>query len=318
LRITSGAAAYRKQRRQRPSFCLTRDKHLEFASELLQELVAAKEVANDLANSILNATQNDIDEIREQRKRIAALKDKLQKIHTSKAKQLLTLVDYFAKQSIWSIGGDGWAYDIGFGGLDHVLASGRKINMLVLDTEVYSNTGGQSSKATPRGAVAKFAANGKPTAKKDLGLLMMTYGNIYVASIALGANPSQAIQAFQEAESFNGPSLIIAYCHCIAHGIDMQKGMTQQKLAVKCGYWPLYRYNPDRVKEGLPPFQLDCLPPSIPFKDYAYNENRFTVLTRENPEHAEELLHQAENDIKRRWAQYLALAKSIPEQNSNE
>lgn len=289
-------------------FRLTADKHIEYALELLHKLKT--EVGEDLVNAITKAPQNTDSEIKQQRQRIVELKQKLQRLAPNlDAKQLLSVADQLVKHSTWAIGGDGWAYDIGYAGLDHVLASGRNINLLVLDTEVYSNTGGQSSKATPRGAVAKFAAQGKGTSKKDLGLIMMTYGNIYVANIALGANPAQALKAMHEAESYDGPSLIIAYSHCIAHGIDMRKGMQQQKLAVKCGYWPLYRYNPERVKQGLNPFQLDSERPSIPFKDYAGNENRYQILTRTNPQHAEELMKLAEQDIQRRWKQYEALTK---------
>jgi pyruvate-ferredoxin/flavodoxin oxidoreductase len=288
-------------------FRLTTDKHKEFALELLNTL--KNEVGEELVNDITNTKQSNISEINQQRARIKTVREKLQNSQSPKAQQLLSIVDQLVKRSIWSLGGDGWAYDIGFGGLDHVLSSGRNINMLVLDTEVYSNTGGQSSKSTPRGAVAKFAADGKSTAKKDLGLMMMTYGNIYVASIAMGANPSHAVQAMLEAESYEGPSLVIAYSHCIAHGFDMKNGLTQQKLAVKCGYWPLYRYNPNRTREGLNPFQLDCLEPSSSFREYAYNENRYSVLKRNNPEHAEILMQDAEKDIKRRWQQYLALAQ---------
>ena len=286
-------------------FVLTAEKHREFAIELLLQLKNI--LGDDLVNAIINEPQNTVQEINAQRQRIQQLQSKLQNTSNEQAIQLISVAEYLVKRSFWAIGGDGWAYDIGFGGLDHVLASGRKINLLVLDTEVYSNTGGQSSKSTPRGAVAKFAAKGKGTAKKDLGLIMMTYGNIYVASIALGANPTQAIQAIQEAESYNGPSLILAYSHCIAHGIDMSKGLEQQKLAVKSGYWPLYRYNPDRCAQGLNPFQLDCEKPSIAFKDYAYNENRYQTLLRRDPIKANELLKKAENDIARRWKQYEAL-----------
>jgi pyruvate-ferredoxin/flavodoxin oxidoreductase len=288
-------------------FRLTADKHQEFALELLHALRG--EVGEELANAIINASQKNSVEINAQRARIAALKEKLRTVKSDAAQQLLSLADQLVRHSIWAIGGDGWAYDIGYSGLDHVLASGRNINLLVLDTEVYSNTGGQASKATPRGAVGKFAAQGKGTAKKDLGLIMMTYGNIYVASIAMGADPTQAIHAIQEAEAYDGPSLIIAYSHCIAHGIDMQKGMQQQKLAVKSGYWPLYRYNPARRQQGLNPFQLDCERPTVPFQDYAYNENRYKVLLRTNPEKAKELFVLAEEDVARRWKQYDALLK---------
>lgn len=290
-------------------FRLAIDKHKAFARKLLHGLRA--EVGAELTDAIIHSKQESDAEINAQRERIKELKARLQSLSISdeRAKHLLSLADQLVKHSTWAIGGDGWAYDIGYAGLDHVLASGRNINLLVLDTEVYSNTGGQASKATPRGAVGKFAAHGKNTAKKDLGLIMMTYSNIYVASIALGADPTQAIAALREAESYDGPSLVIAYSHCIAHGIDMQKGLQQQKLAVKSGYWPLYRYNPERRKEGLNPFQLDCPHPSIPFQDYAHNENRYKILLRSHPDLAMELLKQAEEDIARRWKQYDALAR---------
>lgn len=221
----------------------------------------------------------------------------------------MSLVDNLVKQSVWAIGGDGWAYDIGYGGLDHVLASGKNMKVLVLDTEVYSNTGGQSSKATPRGAVAKFAASGKPTAKKDLGLMLIPYGNIYVASVAMGANPTQTIKAIEEAEKYDGPAIVIAYSHCISHGINMSNGMEQQKLAVKCGHWPLYRYNPDRAKEGLNPLQLDSQKPSISFEEYAKNENRYQSLMRTNPNYAKHMIKLAQKDIEHRWKIYEALSK---------
>jgi pyruvate-ferredoxin/flavodoxin oxidoreductase len=215
--------------------------------------------------------------------------------------------DFLVKKSVWCVGGDGWAYDIGYGGLDHVLASGRNIKVLVLDTEVYSNTGGQASKATPRGAVGKFAASGKPTAKKDLGLMLMTYGNIYVASISLGANPNQAIKALQEAQNYDGPAIVIAYSHCIAHGIAMHSGLAQQKLAVQCGYWPLYRHNPDLVTLGQNPLQIDSPSITKSFGDYTAGENRYQVLARTNPELAKNMAALAEQDIKRRWRIYRAL-----------
>lgn len=301
-------------------FRLAHDKHAEFARELLSKISGA--VGEGLVDAILKNTQSDAASINAQRERVAELKVKLREMCASKncapannettqqAQQLLSVADYLVQHSIWAIGGDGWAYDIGYAGLDHVLASGRNINLLVLDTEVYSNTGGQASKATPRGAVVKFAAQGKNTAKKDLGLIMMTYGDIYVASIALGADPTQALQAILEAESYQGPSMIIAYSHCIAHGIDMQKGLQQQKLAVHAGYWPLYRYNPERRKQGLHPFQLDSKKPSLPFKEYAQNENRYNILLRSQPELAAELFKLAEEDIARRWQQYEALQRA--------
>ena len=289
-------------------FLLTVEKHRAQALELITEL-AEQIDAPDLVQAILTASQKTDSDIAILRSNVALLKQRLVVMSDPRAKQLLSLVDQVVKQSIWAIGGDGWAYDIGYGGLDHVLASGRNIKVLVLDTEVYSNTGGQSSKATPRGAVVKFAASGKPTAKKDLGLMLMTYGNIYVANIALGANPAQAIKALQEAENYDGPAIVIAYSHCIAHGIAMQTGMQQQKLAVQCGYWPLYRYNPDRVNAGLNPLQLDSESPSIPFTDYINNENRYQILARTNPEAAKNLTQLAELDIKRRWRIYQAFLK---------
>jgi pyruvate-ferredoxin/flavodoxin oxidoreductase len=289
-------------------FLLTIEKHREQAQELILEL-AEQINAPELIKAITDATQKTDNEIAVLRSHIAKLKIRLAEINNPRAKQLLSLVDQLVRQSIWAIGGDGWAYDIGYGGLDHVLASGRNIKVLVLDTEVYSNTGGQASKATPRGAMGKFAASGKATAKKDLGLMLITYGNIYVASIALGANPAQAIKAFQEAENYDGPAIIIAYSHCIAHGIDMQHGMQQQKLAVQSGYWPLYRYNPDRAAGGLNPLQLDSEKPSVPFSEYIKNENRYQILLRTKPEVAKNLIQLAEEDVKRKWKIYEALQK---------
>jgi len=202
------------------------------------------------------------------------------------------------------LGGDGWAYDIGYGGLDHVLAMGRNVNAFVLDTEVYSNTGGQASKSTPRGAVAKFAAGGKPAGKKDLGMMAMCYGNVYVARIALGANPRQALKAMLEAEAYDGPSLILAYSHCIAHGINMQKGFDQQRLAVNSGHWMLYRFNPELAARGENPLCIDSKAPSIPVKDYAYNEIRYKMLTLSKPDEAKRLIELAQADVNERWALY--------------
>jgi pyruvate-ferredoxin/flavodoxin oxidoreductase len=210
---------------------------------------------------------------------------------------------------VWIVGGDGWAYDIGYGGLDHVLAAGRDVNVLVLDTEVYSNTGGQMSKATPRAAVAKFAAGGKPLAKKDLGLIAMTYGNIYVASVAMGANDAQTVKAFTEAESYDGPSLIIAYGHCIAHGIDISKGLKQQASAVACGHWPLYRFDPRLAALGKNPLSLDSKPPKISFTDYAYQETRYRMLLSSDKEAAQKLAELAQQDVTMRWKMYEQLAK---------
>ena len=288
-------------------FALTADKHRAYALELLESL--RNTIGNDLVEQTQKAAVNTKAEIQAQRERIDLIKAKLKNTQDASAVQLLSVIDYLVRPSIWALGGDGWAYDIGYGGLDHVIANKRKINILVLDTEVYSNTGGQSSKATPRGSVAKFAANGKSTAKKDLGMMAMSYGSVYVASIALGANPAQALKVFQEAESYPGPALIIAYSQCIAHGIEMRLGMQQQKLAVKSGYWLLYRYDPRRVEAGLNPLQLDSEAPSIPLKDYMYNENRFSILAQTDPEHAKQLLQSAEEDVQRRWAKYLALSQ---------
>ena len=212
------------------------------------------------------------------------------------------------KKSVWIIGGDGWAYDIGFGGLDHVLASGRNVNILVLDTEVYSNTGGQMSKATPKGAVAKFAAGGKPSAKKDLGLIAMTYGNVYVASVAMGARDEHTLKALLEAEAYEGPSLIIAYSHCIAHGINMTTGMQQQKAAVDSGRWLLYRYNPGLKKEGKNPLQLDTKSPKKPVSESFEAENRFKMLARSKPANAKRLQEEAQQDVNERWKMYEYMA----------
>mgnify|MGYP003693987973 CR=1 FL=1 len=224
----------------------------------------------------------------------------------------LSVADALVKKNVWIVGGDGWAYDIGYGGLDHVLASGQNVNILVLDTEVYSNTGGQASKATPMGAVAKFAAGGKPTGKKDLGMAAMRYGNVYVAQIAMGANDTHSVKAFVEAEAHQGPSLIIAYGQCIAHGIDMTKGMTQQKLAVDSGHWPLYRYDPSLSDESKNPFQLDSHDPKIPLEDYIYTEGRYRMLKQSDPEVAKFLLRQAQKSVHQRWQNYKQMAAMNP------
>jgi pyruvate-ferredoxin/flavodoxin oxidoreductase len=283
-------------------FRLTVDKHTEFARELVEKLRGR--IGDDLADGLLNNAQQDEKEIAEQRQRVAQLKEKLQGLDSEDARQLLSLAENLVRRSVWILGGDGWAYDIGYGGLDHVLASGKNVNVLVLDTEVYSNTGGQASKATPRGAVAKFAAAGKKVAKKDLGMMAMCYGNIYVARVALGAKQPQVIKAFREAEAYDGPSLIIAYSHCIAHGFNMTKGLHQQKLAVECGYWPLFRYNPDLAEQGKNPLSIDSKPPAIPLKDYAYNEVRYKTLTQSKPEEAERLIELAQEDVDKRWKLY--------------
>ncbi|HIK56957.1 MAG TPA: pyruvate:ferredoxin (flavodoxin) oxidoreductase [Synechococcales cyanobacterium M55_K2018_004] len=296
------------------------DKHTEQASELLRELSCSTDgtapIPVALAEAILSAEQTDEADIVEQRERVAQLKQILDAaIDTtadptlkSKLQNLKSLADYLVKKSVWIIGGDGWAYDIGYGGLDHVIASGRNVNILVLDTEVYSNTGGQMSKSTPKGAVAKFAAGGKPASKKDLGLIAMTYGNVYVASVAMGARDEHTLKAFLEAESYDGPSIIIAYSHCIAHGIDMAKGMQQQKMAVESGRWLLYRYDPRRTARGENPLLLDSRSPKLPVEVSMYSENRFKMLTRSKPEDAKKLLQQAQQEVNSRWQMYQYLA----------
>jgi pyruvate-ferredoxin/flavodoxin oxidoreductase len=291
-------------------FRVSIDKQAQFASELLTQL--APSVGEEVANSILNAVQKDEADIWEQRDRITILKQRLEGIDHPTAKQLLSIADYLVKKSVWIIGGDGWAYDIGFGGLDHVLASDRNVNILVLDTEVYSNTGGQMSKSTPKAAVAKFAAGGKPSSKKDLGLMAMTYGNVYVASVAMGARDEHTLKAFLEAEAYDGPSLIIAYSHCIAHGIDLSQGMQNQKAAVDSGRWLLYRYNPELINLGENPLQLDSRTPKLPLEQSMYLENRFKMLTKINPAAAKQLLQEAQADVITRWQtyQYLAAKKS--------
>jgi len=287
---------------------LTLDKQVQYAGELAHRL--RDHIGADLTDALLAADQSDEAGIEQQRGRVAALKTKLAGFDDPLARDLLSLADVLVKRSVWIVGGDGWAYDIGYGGLDHVLASGRNVNVLVLDTEVYSNTGGQASKATPLGAVAKFAAGGKPTPKKDLGLMAMSYGNIYIAQVAMGASDTQMVRAFLEAETYHGPSLIIAYGHCIAHGIDMTKGLDQQKLATETGYWPLYRYNPLLTAEGKNPLQLDSKPPSIPLEQYIYNEDRYKILLQKNPKVAAWFLHEAQEYVQTRWHRYEQLAAS--------
>jgi pyruvate-ferredoxin/flavodoxin oxidoreductase len=286
------------------------DKQLEYALELLKRLSA--EVGDDLVAAIVNANQADEAGIYDQRERVAALKVKLRASKNPEASHLLSLADVLVKKDVWILGGDGWAYDIGFGGLDHVLASGRNVNVLVLDTEVYSNTGGQMSKATPRGAVAKFASGGKPAQKKDLGLIAMSYGNVYVAHVAMGAKDEHTLRSFLEAEAYDGPSLIIAYSHCIAHGIDMETGMKNQKAAVESGQWLLYRYNPDRTAQGENPLMLDSRAAKIPVKEYMDMENRFKMLTFSKPEVAKELAVLAQADVEQRWAFYEYMANRLP------
>ncbi|HET9406857.1 MAG TPA: pyruvate:ferredoxin (flavodoxin) oxidoreductase [Candidatus Sulfotelmatobacter sp.] len=287
-------------------FRVSIDKQTEFARELVKRV--AKSVGEELATSILDAAQKDEADIFEQRQRVDLLKEKLQKLNSPEARQLLAVADMLVKKSVWIVGGDGWAYDIGYGGLDHVLASGRNVNLLVLDTEVYSNTGGQASKSTPRGAVAKFAAGGKPSPKKDLGLMAMSYGNVYVASVAMGAKDEHTLKAFLEAEAYNGPSLIIAYSHCIAHGIDMTTAMSDQKVAVDSGQWLLYRYNPERGEAGENPLTLDSRTPTRKVQEFLLQQTRFKMLTKSKPQAAEQLWKQAQQDAERRFHFYEYLA----------
>ncbi|MFP5228816.1 MAG: pyruvate:ferredoxin (flavodoxin) oxidoreductase [Acidobacteriota bacterium] len=278
------------------------DQQKAYAEGLVAKL--APSLGQDFVHTILEADQTKEQGINEQRERVRQLKDKLAAIDSSDARSLHAVADTLVRKSVWIIGGDGWAYDIGFGGLDHVLGSGKNVKVLVLDTEVYSNTGGQMSKSTPRGAVAKFAAAGKHTGKKDLAMEAVAYGYVYVARIAMGANDMHTVKAFQEAEAWDGPAIIIAYSHCIAHGYDLAKGLDHQKAAVNSGYWPLMRYNPAIRGEGKNPFILDSRAPSIPLQDYIYNESRYTMLQRAHPDEAAELLKEATDDIERTWRVY--------------
>ncbi len=271
------------------------------ATELLNKAAAEKVIAKKVANDIIKASQKSQIEIEAQRARVASLKETLEGSSSIIAKRLLAVADYLVKKSVWIFGGDGWAYDIGYGGLDHVLASGENVNVMILDTEVYSNTGGQMSKSTPRAATAQFAAGGKKMPKKDIGMIFSTYGNVYVAKISLGANPGQVAKAIAEAEAYDGPSLIIAYAHCINHGLNLALGLEQQKKAVACGHWPLYRYNPELEAAGKNPLHIDSKAPSIPFADYALNENRYRMLKMMNPEHADELMELAQKDVEKGW-----------------
>ena len=295
------------------------DKQQDYARELVKQLGPV--VGDDLATAILSADQSIAAGIQQQRDRVVTLKAALRNLLASNGQSpthasrithhsldLLAIADTLVKKSVWIVGGDGWAYDIGFGGLDHVIASGRKVNILVLDTEVYSNTGGQMSKATPCGAVVKFAASGKELPKKDLALMAMTYGSVYVGRIAMGANDSHTLKTFLEAESFDGPSLIIAYSHCIAHGYDLVHGLEQQKAAVLSGHWPLFRYNPSLLKDGRNPLQLDSKAPSLPLEKYIYNETRYTMLAHSDPDSAKRLLARAQQSVLDRWRQYEHLA----------
>ena len=290
---------------------LTSDQSTKYARYLAEKIVDSASCDSGLVSllkEMLGAKQSGQDEIEQQRTRVNEAQELLKKCDCNDCKELSSVVDYFIKRSVWAVGGDGWAYDIGYGGLDHVLASGRNVNVLVVDTEVYSNTGGQASKATPMGAVAKFAASGKPIGKKDLGLMALSYGYVYVAKIAMGANPMQTMKAFTEAEAYDGPSIIIAYSHCIAHGIDMVKGMDEQKKAVDCGHWPLYRYNPGLCAEGKNPLTLDSKAPTISLENYIYNENRYRVLQKSNPERAKVLLDKAQKMTNEHYDLYKYMA----------
>ncbi len=282
------------------------DVQIEQAVRLLGKL--EDRLGSELVRDILNCEQQTEQEIKRQRERVAALKHRLAQLDDPAAKQLLRIADVLVRRSVWIVGGDGWAYDIGYGGLDHVLALGRDVNLLVLDTGVYSNTGGQASKATPRAAVAKFAAGGKPAPRKDLAMMAIEYGNVYVAQVALGANPLQTIRAFLEAESYRGTSLILAYSTCIAHGIDMSRSISHMKDATQCGLWPLFRYDPRQAKEGGKPFRLDSRKPIGTFREFAEKEGRFNVLAQSRPEQAERLFELAQQDINDRWRVYEQMA----------
>jgi pyruvate-ferredoxin/flavodoxin oxidoreductase len=292
-------------------FRLSIDKQTEFARELAQRLSGA--IGEELVTALLTAPQKDEADIFEQRQRVELLKERLQSLNSPEARQLLAVADMLVKKSVWIVGGDGWAYDIGYGGLDHVIASGRNVNLLVLDTEVYSNTGGQASKSTPRGAVAKFAAGGEPRKKKDLGMMAMSYGNVYVASVAMGAKDEHTLKAFLEAEAYDGPSLIIAYSHCIAHGINMTTAMSDQKVAVDSGQWLLYRYNPERSLAGENPLILDSRTPTRKVQDFLQQQTRFKMLVKSNPEHAKLLWREAQEDADNRYRLYEYLAQRKPE-----
>lgn len=302
-------------------FRLAFDEKQDLAINLCREL--ASQIGDDLVGELIDHAPRQFteDEIRDQRARVQALRERLAGIDTPPARLLNGVAEALVRRSVWALGGDGWAYDIGFGGLDHVLASGRDVNVLVMDTGVYSNTGGQASKATPRAAVAKFAAAGKPNHKKDLGMIAASYGNVYVGQVAMGANPAQTIKVFLEAESYRGPSLILAYSHCIAHGIEMSTAMTHQKDIVRSGFWPLYRYDPRLSRDGGRPFQLDSRKPNMSFKELAASEARFAMLARTNPAAAERLFELAQRDIDDQWHYYEQLSgvqREVAEQAGNK
>jgi len=290
-------------------FRLTLDKLGDYARKALKEL--SPQIGEQLARQILDASQETGTELDAQRARLEELRRRLEKISEPKAKDLHALTDHLLKRIVWIVGGDGWAYDIGSGGLDHVLANNRDVNILVMDTEVYSNTGGQKSKATPRAATAKFATGGKFVAKKDLGLIAIDYGHVYVAQIAFGADPKQTVKAMQEAAAYPGPSILIAYATCIAHGFDLTYTVEHMRAAERSGYWPLYRYNPELRNVGRNPMQLDSLAPSISFKEFASSENRYRSLAKANPGAADELMELAQADAMKRWDAYRRLADKV-------
>ena len=289
-------------------FRVSIDKHAEHAAELLEQL--KDKVGGELTEAILNADQTTEAGIFQQRERIDELRQKLKRIDASAARQLDSLAEYLVKKSVWIIGGDGWAYDIGFGGLDHVISTGRNVNILVLDTEVYSNTGGQMSKATPRGAIAKFAAGGKHTGKKDLAQIAMSYGHVYVAHVAYGAKDTHTLRTFLEAESYDGPSVIIAYSPCGEHGYDLSHQHRQQELAVKTGHWPLFRFDPRRAQEGKNPLSLDSAKPSVSYREFIQNEPRFRGLLREMDEDGGEVQAYYDNQLQQNFALYEHMAES--------
>jgi pyruvate-ferredoxin/flavodoxin oxidoreductase len=291
-------------------FRLAIDHLTESARTLLRQLAA--QVGEQLADSILTADQTSEAGLREQRERVRALREALARIPSPLARRLEGIADYLVRKTVWIVGGDGWAYDIGYGGLDHVLAMNRDVNLLVLDTEVYSNTGGQQSKATPLGAAAKFASAGKALPKKDLGLMAMAYGHVYVARVAFGAKDAQTVRAFEEADSYPGPSLVLAYCPCIAHGYDLAYGAEQQKLAVQSGYWPLYRFDPRRLAAGQNPLQLDSGEPKARLADYVGNETRYRMVEQYDPERYRRLMARAEQETAHRFKLYQQLARLGP------
>jgi len=294
---------------------LTMNKFRDQAVEIMVRLSADPlfELHRKLFDDILGADQSTQGGIEEQRNRLEQLKKALAPYDSADTRNLLSLADYLVKKSVWGLGGDGWGYDIGYGGVDQVMASGENVNLLILDTEVYSNTGGQMSKSTPLGATAQFAAAGKGTPKKDISAMMIPYGNVYVAQVAFGANPAQTVRAFCEAEQFDGPSLVVAYATCIGHGIeDMSKAVDYQRKAVASGHWPLFRYNPNLEEEGKNPFVLDSKDPSIPYTEYAFTENRFQSLRRSNPETAKDLMERAQKFVNRRWSYLKHLAGWSP------